>query len=281
MWLYFKNLSLPIKFGLGAVVLIFILVPLAVYNGEAFGLDHQVLLQLLAPEIFAGLFSLATMSHPGIATIIVVMAIPLAIFVGKAFIVGWVFGLLYDILRKKNLQILFFVIVALAVFFAGSFLVKKSINTTEILKTATTAEDCNKHSESEGYYAPQCFLGLAIKTGDVHVCDALKTKWGAFAAGQCYSAFALNQSRPALCDAIEDSNAKFDCYRSFRQCEKMATASGGDQKSTDSCWITKAGQESNAAYCSNVKEEDRLKECDCTVRHGAFNYSAIYQCEGQ
>lgn len=278
MWQLLINRSLPTKFGLVSVALNFILVPTLFYYGEIFGLDNEVLLQLLAPEIFAGLFGLATMSHPGMATMILVMAIPLAIFVGKAFVIGWVSGLLYQVLRKKNLQILFFVVFAVVIFFGGKFLADKSISTETILKTATTAEDCSKHSESEGYYAPQCFLGLAIKTEDVRVCDNLKEEWGTFTAGTCYASFAINQGKPAICDSIEDSKARFDCYRSFRLCEKM-TAMGQDPTGTDSCWITKAGMESNSLYCSNVKDRERLKQCECTVRHGAFNYDAISQCE--
>lgn len=286
MWQRTKNFSLRTKFGIAFVALNLILVSFIVFQiyngGKIFGLDSHVLIELLAPGILSGLFAMASLEHSGIGIAIIVMAIPVSISVVKSFVIGWAFGFLYEALRKKNLQILFFVIVALIIFFGGRFLVEKSISTEEVLRTAKTAEDCNRHAQSLGYHAPLCFYGLAIKTEDVRVCDNLKEydkKWGNNTMGGCYSDFAMSQQRPDICDIIESNQSKFDCYRYFNLCEKMAKINSDDKVSIDSCWISRAGRESNTDYCRNVKDGARLKECSCKVQYGEFNYTEIRLCE--
>lgn len=274
MW-YCKNVmfnSFAKKCGLGLSLLYFLFilaVIITAYSGNVrpFGLDYENLIVYTAPDIayipwlfFSGVNILA------VGMVILVIA---SFFVSR-YLIGYLWGEIFTLLRNKYLQGLYVVATLAAIFFYGTFVLYNATSIEQISRSAATVADCAKYKDSASGYMPICVKEVALKNNNPDLCFELEEMgWNRF-SDNCLQDYAYAKNDPSICAKMGDvGNNKDTCYSYFKQCENMRSSS--DATGKDSCFIMRASDARDKSVCQFVQNSTRVEECACVSQYGYYS----------
>ncbi len=235
-----KNFPYWVKGGLLAMPVCIVALPVLVGLLYLLGKEGEMVIPILAPEVFVLIWSMAMGGAP--LTSILLMCL---IFLGKAFVLGAVIGAVYGFSARRSRVRQFwigFALLAVLVFMGINYMVQ---NPYTLYDTVQTAEECTDPLKKfiPEFQDFECLDRLATRTGDISVCGLINNpKWEArdneIWRWSCYEDIASAKNDPAVCDLIPTEASMRDrCYSMFSVCENIS-----DPGMKADCERSRAGQ---------------------------------------
>lgn len=248
-----------VKGGILAIPLYFVIAPVSFFLALSLGAGKDII-QYIAPELFFGAWGLAAAqsSSEAFLQIIFSLIVLVAILLGRIFILGAILGVIYEWFAKRDLRLLFVVLLAVVYAVGIGYL---SYNTQDIWKVYGSVEspaDCDDASKKliADFNPQECYKNLAIKNQDVRQCDFIgdDEDYRAF----CYEEVAHSKNDSSICGLISETtlNAhgvltgrRDGCYSLFNLCEKVSAVTNRDD-----CWSHVARIQKDPSLCLKISD---------------------------
>ncbi len=283
-----KNWPYWIKGGLLAIPLSIIIVPLSFFITYRFGADEDATQQLLAPGLLGVVMSLGMRGTPaGTEEAIITWIIASLIFALRVFIMGAIIGALYGVFAKRNKRKMFFIgLVAVYIGLLGA-LSYRFHNVSAVYYSVSSPKDCASAFKKGivNFDENRCYLDLAERKQDVHICDNIKNPSVAVESPEgfrvrCYQDVAYAAKDPSVCEIVPGGlSERDDCYARLSLCDKISSGNGdycytqrasfGNDisscnlvKNKDECYSQAAWWRKDFTLCAKIQDQEKKQQCD-------------------